>query len=257
MNLFHRHDQAAQRTLTAEEVHLRDRRRWHAGILRDVRNDNGGLDIPASLMGALVAISALGLLGVLATAIFTQVIYDATSGSSQGWAGVALGALVVFLAFFFGGWTAARAARYSGFVNGIAVVVWVMLIAVSYSALGYALGKNSALLEHMLPNWLTTSDFTITKDAAISGIAGLVVMLLGSLLGSARGAAYHRRLDNQLLAEPEDMTSAPVAVEAPAQPVEHVKTTEPVQAGSNPAVDHSHVRKASDGERLSTTDHQA
>lgn len=189
--------------MTPAQAELRDRRHWRQDLAADVREDHGGIDAPASFVGALVAISMLGLLAALAGAFVDQVNLDAFSGDEQAYAGVAVGALVVLLAFFAGGWTAARSARYSGVANSVMTVVWTLVIAAAFSALGWLLASDTPLLDGQLPNFLTGDDFD--QDAALSAVAGLVVMLVGAVMGGIKGQSYHRKLDRELLAEPEDM----------------------------------------------------
>jgi hypothetical protein len=55
----------------------------------------------------------------------------------------------------------------------------------------------------MLPGWLT--DFSTDQAVLLSALVGIVVMLVASVLGAAKGASWHRRVDRALLAEPEDL----------------------------------------------------
>jgi hypothetical protein len=264
---FHKHEDS--RPLTLKERQLRERRHWRGNLLDEVRHDHGGMDGPASLVGALVAIAAMGLFGALAVALFGSVIYDVVRGgdSQDAWGAIAAGILVVLLSFFAGGWTAARSARYSGVANAVGVVIWTLLIAVGFSALGWAIGKDEPLLDLMLPNWLTTSDFKFTPEAMISAAAGIGVMLVGAILGGLKGAAYHRGIDRELTAEPEDMEVVEVEDEVVAAPaedrprevhVEPVETFEPVDRTDTieevPAVDDPDVIE-SDPDRNGTVHH--
>lgn len=185
--------------------------------MREVGADHGGLDAPAALTGALVAISVLAILAAVLGAIFSGFaldIYHSGPHGDQTRFGAALGALALLAAFFWGGWATGRAARYGMAANAVAVVVFTLVIGLALTLIGHAADTNAPLLSGQLPGWLT--NFSTSSDALISALVGLALMLVGAIAGALRGVRYHRQLDRELLAEPEDMIDATQT--APEQP---------------------------------------
>jgi amino acid transporter len=216
--MFTRRHASDDRQMTDRERALRVRRRWRSAVADDVRVDHGGLDAPASLTGALVAIAVMAIIASVLGAIFSGFaldVYHSGPNGNQTVFGAILGALVLLIAFFWGGWTAGRSARYGAAANGLMVVVWTVAIGALLVLVGHLSSSDQPLLDGQIPSWL--NDFSFKGDALISGLAGLAIMVIGALFGAARGVGYHRRLDRELLAEPEDMVEAtPEVPDAPA-----------------------------------------
>src|SRR5215210_5937584 len=123
-------------TTTAHDVERRD------GV-DAARERFGGLDLPASLAGMLVALATLVLLaGLASAAIGTIAFQTGVEGNEQE---LSLGALitagaVIFLAFLLGGWAAGRMARYNGALNGFMVAVWFIVLGVVLAVAGAIAG---------------------------------------------------------------------------------------------------------------------
>jgi hypothetical protein len=164
----------------------------------------GGVDVPASVAGALVAIASAVLLG--------GILGAAIGGFGYQWGvevdgierelsagGLVAGVLVLFLAFVAGGWAAGRMARFDGPRNGLLTAVWVLLLAAVLGGLGAWLGSRyDVFAEVDLPQWF--SGDALTAAALASGIASAAAMLLGGLLGGRLGERYNRRADAEMLA---------------------------------------------------------
>ncbi len=136
------------------------------------RSRYGGLDVPASLAGTLVALAMLLLLAGLASAAFGVLAFNTeTTDLAGNVEELTLGALiaagvVIFLAFVIGGWSAGRMSRYNGALNGSMVAVWFVVLMVILAILGvvagdtYNLFDNLRVAEASLPNWFSTDDVT-------------------------------------------------------------------------------------------------
>jgi hypothetical protein len=160
----------------------------------------GGFDLPASLAGTLCALGlAVLLAGILAgvgTIGYQSGVADTDTTLSGG--GLIGGLAVLFLAFLTGGWVAGRMARYDGARNGLMTAVWFLLLAAVVSVLGAWWGdKYDFYADLNLPQWF--SDNARTTTALVSGVVGVVVMLLAGLLGGVLGARYHRRADDVIV----------------------------------------------------------
>ena len=171
----------------------------YAGI-HAARERFGGIDIPASLVGMLTALSTLLILGGLVGAAIGAIGYqtglegdveDLSIGSLIG------GVAVLFVAYLIGGWAAGRMARYDGARNGFATGVWTLLFAAILAALGAWAGAEYDVFENVeLPQWFDTD--ALTTAAIISGIAAIAAMFAGGILGGLWGERYHRRADSTI-----------------------------------------------------------
>jgi MFS family permease len=165
----------------------------------------GGLDIPASFAGMLVALASLLLLAGLASAAIGAIAFQ--TGLQGNEEELSIGALitagvVIFLAFLFGGWASGRMARYNGLLNGFMVAVWFVILLVLLAVLGAVAGDTYNLFgdlrvaEASLPNWFSDED--VTTGAKISSIVFVVVMIAGAILGGLWGTRMHRRADSTI-----------------------------------------------------------
>ena len=169
------------------------------------RDRFGGLDVPASLAGMLVALALLLLLAGLASAAIGAIAFQ--TGLEGNQEELSVGALitagvVILLAFLFGGWAAGRMARYNGALNGFMVAFWFVLLSVALAVLGAIAGNAYNLFDDLrvaqasLPDWFSTDD--ITTGAIISSIAFAVLMVLGAILGGIWGTRMHRAADRTI-----------------------------------------------------------
>jgi ABC-type Fe3+ transport system permease subunit len=163
----------------------------------------GGVDLPATLAGALVAIALAVLLGGILGAAVSGFGYQwgvEVDGIEQELSvgGMAAGVVVRFVAFLVGGWTAARMARFDGRRNGLLTAVWVLILAAVLGALGAWVGSRyDVFAEVDLPQWF--SEDALTGAAIASGVASAVAMLVGGYLGGRLGEGYNRRADAAML----------------------------------------------------------
>ena len=185
----------------AENVTTSEARR-DVGV-REARARFGGIEIPASLVGMLTALAMLLILGGLASAAIGAFGYQ-TGLDREDIEEVTIGGLiaalvVLFLSYLVGGWAAGRMARYDGPRNGLMTVVWTLLLAAILGALGaWAGDEYDVLARFELPQWFNEDAFT--TGAIVSGLVGLLTMLLGGLLGGGWGERYHRRADATIAA---------------------------------------------------------
>jgi hypothetical protein len=170
--------------------------------LAAARDRFGGIDIPASLIGMLVALGLLVILAGIAAGAISQFGYQ--TGIEEGRAdevtagGAIAGIVVLLLSFLIGGWTAGRMARYDGVKNGVMVVVWTIIVIAILSALtAWAGDEYNVLARADLPRFDRDA---LAMSAIISGLVALAAMLVGAIVGGIWGAMYHRRADREILA---------------------------------------------------------
>jgi len=165
--------------------------------VEEARARFGGVDVPATLAGAVAALgSAVLLAGIFAgagTFGYQLGLDDATDELTAG--GLVAGLATLFLAFLIGGWVAGRVARYDGGRNGLLTAVWFLLLAAATAALGAWAGDKYDVFRNVnLPQWFDSD--ALTGAAIGSGVLALAVMLGAGWLGGRWGERYHRRADS-------------------------------------------------------------
>jgi hypothetical protein len=164
----------------------------------------GGIDIPASLVGMLTALSATlifaGLIGAAVGAVDYQTGLEGDAEDIALWSIVG-GVGVLFVAYLIGGWAAGRMARYDGARNGFATGVWTLILGGILAGLGAWIGSDYDVYRNAdLPQWFSTDAFT--TRAIISGVAAILGMFVGGTIGGYWGERYHRRADRTIVAAP-------------------------------------------------------
>ena len=172
----------------------------------DVRQRFGGIDVGASIAGALAALGVTVLLGGIAGSIGTvgyQLDLErGTDTLSAG--GLAAGLVVLLAAFLIGGWVAGRMARYDGGKNGLLTAVWFIVVAAVLAGAGAWLGdKYDVFTDLRVPQWFSSN--ATTTGAIVSGVVAAAVMLIAGLVGGIIGSRYHVRADEYLAAEERDL----------------------------------------------------
>lgn len=151
------------------------------------------------LAGTLVAFGAVTLIAAAAGAAGSALGLDTDGISTEEWrqagiAGAAIGALVVFGAFFFGGYTAGRMSRRAGARHGALVFLLSILIVGVVALLAWAMSGDLNVASDLRDNGVPTDENTWGDIGIGASIAGLVAMLLGSIVGGIRGDRWHGRL---------------------------------------------------------------
>jgi MFS family permease len=164
----------------------------------------GGIDIPASLVGMLTALSTTLILAGLIGAAFGAVDYQSgLEGDAEDialWSMVG-GIAVLFVAYLVGGWAAGRIARYDGARNGFAAGIWTLILGGILAGLGAWVGTEYDVFRDVnLPQWFSTDAFT--TRAIITGVAAIAAMFVGGIIGGLWGEQYHRRADRTIVAPP-------------------------------------------------------
>jgi hypothetical protein len=176
----------------------------YAGISA-ARDRFGGIDIPASLVGMLTALSTTlilaGLIGAALGAVDYQSGLEGDAEDIALWSMIG-GVAVLFVAYFIGGWAAGRMARYDGARNGFATGVWTLVFGAILAGLGAWIGSDYDVFRNVeLPQWFSTDAFT--TRAIITGIAAIAAMFLGGIVGGLWGERYHRRADRTIVSTTE------------------------------------------------------
>jgi hypothetical protein len=165
----------------------------------------GGLSIGGVLTGVVVAFGAMFLLsGIIGGILVSLGISDANVTREEAvQAGIAGGiayVVAMFLAYLWGGYTAGRMARGAGVLNGMFVPIAAIALALIVGVIAAALGATANL---NLP--LTTARLPIQGSGSLVdwgvglGVAALVAMFVGGVLGGSVGARWHTKLERREL----------------------------------------------------------
>ena len=173
----------------------------------------GGMKFGSAFFGWLTALGALVLLTAVVAAIGAatglnapEVVEDAAEAASENIGGATvIGAiaiaLVLFVAYFAGGYVAGRMARFSGAKQGLAVWLWAIVIAILIALITAIAGSQWDILANVdiFPRIPVSAD-TATLTGILTAVGAAVIALAGAVLGGMAGMRYHRRVDRVGLA---------------------------------------------------------
>ncbi|MBX0300933.1 hypothetical protein K2F54_13215 [Cryobacterium sp. 1639] len=172
------------------------------------KEEFGGMRFFTAFFGWLTATGAAVLLTALvagagaAVGLGTQADPEQTTeaaaenAATVGLIGaIALG-VVVFVAYFCGGYVAGRMARFSGAKQGIAVWLWALIVAVVLAIVGAIAGSQFNILANLnsFPR-IPVNEGDLALGSIITAIAIAIVSLGGAILGGIAGMRYHRKVD--------------------------------------------------------------
>jgi hypothetical protein len=167
------------------------------------RAEFGGMKFGSAFFGWLTAAGLGVLLTALVAAILTALglsAEDVGDGVARvvdlGIAGAIAVAVVVFIAYFAGGYVAGRMARFSGALQGLAVWLWAIIIAALAAGLAFLLGDRFDILGNLqaFPRIPIRTD-EVTLPGIITAIVLALIPLVAAVLGGMAGMRYHRRVD--------------------------------------------------------------
>ncbi|MCP2638264.1 hypothetical protein K0817_017050 [Microbacterium sp. HD4P20] len=200
---------ARDREVTVERTDTVDERRsLREEVLSREHERFGGFQFGTAFFGWLTAMGATVLLAALVAAIGGAVglaspnaIENATEAAAQDpgtatWIGaIALG-LVLFIAYFIGGYVAGRMARFSGLKQGIAVWLWAIVVAAVVAIITALGGAQWDILSTIggFPRIPVTPE-TATMTGILAAIGAAIVTLVAAILGGKAGTHYHRKVD--------------------------------------------------------------
>lgn len=168
-----------------------------------LREVHGGVDWLASFLGCIFALVSAGILGLTASLVVAAVGVPLQLQGQQLTTAVIVGlvvvGLVLFLAYFFGGYVAGRLARFDGGRNGMVAVLWgVLLTAIIAVVSSLFAGPFFDALQDFVQGTALPS-FNSLREAGLVGVGiavgALLLELLGGFLGGRLGGRYHAKID--------------------------------------------------------------
>ena len=150
------------------------------------------------LAGVLVAYAAFAVLAALAAAAAAAIGLN-TDLSANNWAELGVGsaivaAVVLLLAYLFGGYVAGRMARRAGLIHGIAVFILALIIVALVAAIAATQTDTSAIRDNLRSLGIPTTGAEWGDVGTLAGIGSLAAMLVGALLGGLLGERWHTKL---------------------------------------------------------------
>ena len=103
--------------------------------------------------------------------------------------------VVLFVAYYCGGYVAARMARFNGARQGVAVWLWGLLFVVVIGVIAAVAGRNYNLLANLNLPRIPVDEGSVTTAGVIAIVAAILVSLGAAVLGGLAGMHYHRKVD--------------------------------------------------------------
>ena len=190
------------RAVPADRADVRD------DVVDRQREQFGGVKIGAAFFGWLTAMgTAVLLTAVLAAtgaALGLGILEDPGAAAEEaaenpetvGWVGGIALLVILFVAYWCGGYVAGRMARFNGVRQGIAVWVWAVVIAIVVALLTLVAGTQFDILFDLnaFPR-IPLSEGELTVAGIITAVIVVIASLGGAMLGGMAGTRYHRRVD--------------------------------------------------------------
>lgn len=168
------------------------------------REQFGGLKLGAAFFGWLVAVG----IGVLLTAVMSaaggaiglsQTAPSQVDPAQARTIGIVSGVVllvILFLAYFAGGYVAGRLARFDGARQGLGVWLIALAVALVVAATGALLGAQYNVFDRLqIAPRIPTDVATLTTAGLIALLAVVLVTLIAAILGGMAGERFHRKVD--------------------------------------------------------------
>jgi hypothetical protein len=174
-------------------------------VLEREQRNFGGIKVGSAFFGWVAAMGIAVLLTALVAATGAAIGQSASgdlgnavndNASAIGlWGAVAL-AVIMFIAYYCGGYVAGRMARFNGALQGLTVWLWAVVIAIIVAILTAVAGSQYDILGNVngFPR-IPMSANDLTTAGIISAIVIALVSLGGAVLGGIAGMRYHRHVD--------------------------------------------------------------
>jgi hypothetical protein len=165
------------------------------------RSRFGGVRWGSAFFGLLCAIGLasilLGIAAAAGVALNVSQIKDVANGDTDtiGLGGAILLLVGLAIAWYSGGYAAARMARFDGARQGVGVWTWTLVLGAALAIAAVIGGSEYDIFQQLnLPN-VAVGDASLTTGGVVALAAAVVVTLLFAVFGGMAGDRYHRRVD--------------------------------------------------------------
>lgn len=180
----------------------------HESILGRQKEKYGGIKAGSAFFGWLTATGTAVLLTALAAAAgavigvathtdVTALTHAANQNpQTMGMVGIIVLLIIVFIAYYCGGYVAGRMARFNGMKQGLVVWLWAVLIAIIVAILTGVAGSKFNILAQLnsFPR-IPLNEGTLSTASIIAVLTAAAAALIGALLGGLAGMHFHRKVD--------------------------------------------------------------
>jgi len=161
--------------------------------------------LPSVLAGVLVAYGAFAVLAALVGAV-AAAIGLTTDLAGNDWATLGVGsaiavAILLLVAYLFGGYVAGRMARRAGLVNGLAVFVLAVVLVAVVAAIAASQADANTVQANLRNLGIPTTGTEWGKIGSLAGIGSLAAMLVGALVGGVLGERWHTKLTRRAVSD--------------------------------------------------------
>jgi MFS family permease len=176
-------------------------------VVAQEKDQYGGIKWGSAFFGWLTAVGVAVILVALVAAAGAAVgvasnanIGTATQNSSTtktvGLIGAIALLVIVFIAYYSGGYVAGRMARFDGMKQGLAVWLWALLIAIVVAVVGAIGGAKYNVLATLnsFPR-IPVNEGTVSTGGVIALLVVAVASLVAAILGGLAGMHFHRQVD--------------------------------------------------------------
>lgn len=176
-------------------------------VLAREKEQFGGIKVGSAFFGWLAAtgtavlLTALVAAGGIAVGLATntdvgKAVNQASSDQTVGLAGIIVLLVILFVAYYCGGYVAGRMARFNGARQGLMVWLWAVIAAVLVALLAMIAGERFNILANLnsFPR-IPVNEGQVTTTGIIAAIVVAVVALIGAVLGGLAGMHFHRKVD--------------------------------------------------------------
>ncbi len=208
MSTQHGADSPADDPTPSGAVSARSFGRDRRSVVEREKEQYGGVKVGSAFFGWLTATGTAVLLTALVAAAGTAVgIANNTdpaeaadqATSDPGTVGLVGGIVllvILFVAYYCGGYVAGRMARFNGAKQGLAVWLWAIVIAIIFAIIGGIAGANLNVLANLnsFPR-IPINEGALSAASIITAIILVVAALVGAILGGLAGMRFHRKVD--------------------------------------------------------------
>ena len=172
------------------------------------RAEFGGFNLGAAFFGWLVAVGLGALLTALLSAVGAGVGLAAPASPEEaaqnpetiGAAGGIALLVVLFVAYYAGGYVAGRMSRFNGAKQGFGVWAIALVVTLVLAGVGAVAGSEFNVLQQLNLPRIPVDEGTVGTGGIIALLAILVVTVIGAVLGGKVGVRYHKKVDRAGLA---------------------------------------------------------
>lgn len=150
----------------------------------------------AVLLTALVAAGGAAF-GVATNTDVTNAGQTATDNAKTiGLVGAIILLVLLFVAYYCGGYVAGRMARFNGAKQGVAVWLWAVVAAIVVAIVTAIAGSKYNVLSTLnsFPR-IPVDEGSLTTAGVLTLVGVVIVTLVGAILGGLAGMRFHRKID--------------------------------------------------------------